>query len=67
MSEEVKIPPKSEWAALSINQLYEVKVNITNKYYAMKDINASFASQYLVFIRDIEGFIVRRENEKTDE
>lgn len=57
---ENKIPVKSEWINLSINQLYEVKNNMTDTYYNMKGINASFATQYLKFIDELDALISRK-------
>lgn len=61
------IPPQSEWASLTISQLYDVKINMTNKYYAMRGINASFANQYIKFIESIDVFITRKETEIPDD
>lgn len=57
------IPPRSEWKNLSLQQLYEVKTNMTNLYYDMRAINASFSNQYSKFISEIDVTIQRREAE----
>jgi hypothetical protein len=59
--EKTKIPPKSEWRNLSINQLYDVKSQMSSTYYDLKGINASFAGQYLQFMGELEGLIRNRE------
>jgi hypothetical protein len=58
------ITPMSEWKNLSISQLYDLKIKLTNKYYDMTRINASFASQFLNFVRDCETLIAFREQEQ---
>jgi len=60
--EENTIPPKKEWPTLSKMQLIDVKIQMMSKYYAMKDINASFAGQYEQLIRQLETLIEFREN-----
>lgn len=62
-NQKIIIPPKDEWKSLSISQLYELKVNLTNRYFDLKQINASFADQFLVFLRDAESLIAVRERE----
>lgn len=60
---EDQIPPKNEWPNLTVSQLYDVKTAMTNKYWAMRDINASFANAYLGFINHIDVIINFKENE----
>lgn len=61
--EENTIPPKHEWPNLTVSQLYDVKTAMTNKYWAMRGINASFANQYLQFMNHIDVIIQHKENE----
>jgi hypothetical protein len=61
--EQVKIAPKSEWINLSLPQLYDTKTQMTNRFYDMKDINASFANQYQEFISLLASLISLREAE----
>ena len=61
--EENKIPSKSEWTELNIQQLYDVKTAMTNRYFSMREINASFSKSYLTFIRELETLIAYREHE----
>jgi hypothetical protein len=61
------IPPQSEWPSLTLSQLYDVKINLSDKYYAMRGINASFANQYAKFIEAIEASIKRKEAEIPDD
>lgn len=61
--EQVKIAPKSEWINLSLPQLYDTKTQMTNRFYDMKDINASFANQYQEFISSLTSLISLREAE----
>jgi hypothetical protein len=65
--EENTIPPKSEWHTLSINQLYDIKLKMSDKYYAMRGINASFTDQYLQFISEIDARISVLENAPPEE
>ena len=65
-TEEVKIPPKSEWSNLSVQQLYDVKYQMNDRYYGLLNINASFANQYLKFIQELDALILIRQNEKDD-
>lgn len=61
--DEHQIPPKSEWPNLSVQQLYEVKNAMTDKYWAMRGINASFANAYLGFMNHLDLIIVHKEAE----
>lgn len=58
------ITPMNEWRNLSIAQLYDTKTKLTNKYYDMLRINASFAPQLLNFLRECEALIAFREQEQ---
>lgn len=61
-----KIPPKSEWLNMSATQLFEVKSNMTDMYYNMRSINASFSAQYQRFIFELDALIQLREKERLD-
>lgn len=65
-TEEVKIPPRSEWFEMSVQQLFDVKYQMTDRYYSLMRINASFASQYKKFIDELDALIAKRENERED-
>jgi hypothetical protein len=58
-----KIPPKSEWKNFTVSQLFDLKSKMTDTYYGMRQINASFAPQYLKFISEIDVLIQTREAE----
>ena len=62
-NQKITIPPKDEWKSLSVAQLYDLKTNLTNRYFDMKQINASFADQFLQFLRQVEALISQREHE----
>jgi hypothetical protein len=55
------IPPKSEWRNLSIGQLYDLRTKLTNKYYDLLRINASFADQFQRFGRECDALIAYQE------
>ncbi len=61
--EEIKIPPKSEWPEMSITQLFDVKTQMMDRYYAMRQTGASFAEQYRKFISDVDALIARKQRE----
>ncbi len=63
MADVSKIPPKSEWRTLSIYQLYDVRAQMSETYFTMRRINASFAAQYLNFVRELDALIQKREAE----
>ena len=65
--EENKIPPRSEWKNMSIQQLYDVQLALTDKYYAMRNINASFTNQFMNFISEVEALISRKQAEELEE
>lgn len=65
--EDNQIPPKSEWKNLSILQLYDTKTQLVNRYFNMRQINASFAEQYRKFISEIDDLIRAREAEKEEQ
>lgn len=67
MDEQQKIPPKTEWLEMTINQLMDVKSAMSERYYSMRGINASFANQYLKFIGDLDALIERKRNEPAEE
>lgn len=56
-----EIPAKSEWVNLSINQLYDVRAKMQSKYLMLHTISASFSSQYLKFIEELDLLIKRQE------
>ena len=60
MAEENKIPPRNTWRELSINQLYDVKYQMTEMYYKMRGAGATFANQYQTFISEIDALILRK-------
>jgi hypothetical protein len=62
-----QIPPRSEWKNLSILQLYEVKTQLMNTYFNMRQISASFYEQYAKFISEIDGLIRAREAEREEQ
>lgn len=68
MSEENKskyqLKPKSEWTEMTVQQLYEMKTQMTNLYYDMRYSGATFANQYLGYINDIDALIARKEAEQ---
>lgn len=66
MNDAPKIPPKSEWLNMSATQLFEVKSQMTNMYYNMRGINASFSAQYQKFIFELDALISLREKERLD-
>lgn len=61
--DSTKIPAKSEWQKLSIAALYDVKSDMMEVYYNMRSSNASFANQYMTFVRELDALIQRRERE----
>lgn len=63
MTEQKKIPPKEEWVNLTVSQLYELKSDLTNRYYDMRQVNASFASQFLNFVQTVDAIIAYRQTE----
>jgi hypothetical protein len=65
-TEEVKIAPKSDWPNMSVQQLYDTKYQMSDRYYNLLNINASFAPQYLKFIQELDALILVRQNEKDD-
>lgn len=56
-----KIPPQSEWASLSIGQLYQLKSDMADMYYNAQRAGASYANQYLKFLNDVDNTISRAE------
>lgn len=60
------IPPRSEWRELSINQLYDAKSKMQDKYYGLRQIGASFANQFKTFVDELEALIQRRHQEAQD-
>jgi hypothetical protein len=62
-----KIPPKTEWKTLSVSQLLDIKANLNDTYFRMRSINASFAPQYLQFVRELDALISRKEAEAAAE
>jgi hypothetical protein len=62
--EAIVIPPKSDWPGMSVQQLIDVRMQMTDRYYNMKGINASFTNQYLRFISEIEALISAKSQEQ---
>ena len=59
-----KMPPKNEWPSLTISQLYDIKSQMTNRYFDLKRINASFADQFLTYTKQLDSLIALREGEQ---
>lgn len=68
MSEEnqskYQLKPKSEWKDMTVQQLYEMKTQMTNLYYDMRYSGATFANQYLGYVNDISALIASKEAEQ---
>jgi hypothetical protein len=62
-----KIPPRSEWKEMSISQLFEVKNKVSDTYYNMRSVNASFANQYLKVLNELDALIQKRETDAADQ
>lgn len=65
-TEKQPLPPKEEWVNLSLAQLYDLKTELTNRYYDMRQINASFASQFLVFSQTVDAIIAHRQMQQAE-
>ena len=64
---ENPIPPKSEWKNLSVNQLYDIKIQMMNIYYNMRSANATFANQYMNFINELDSVILHVSSAEKEE
>lgn len=64
--ENTEMAPRSEWKNLSPNQLYDLKVKMQDRYLKMASIGASFSSQYLKFLNEIDSLILRAEQVRDD-
>jgi hypothetical protein len=62
-----QIPPRSEWRTLSATQLYDVKGKMSDMYYKMRGINATFANQYASFLSQLDQMIQLKEIEDSSE
>lgn len=60
-TEKQPLPPKDEWVNLSLSQLYDLKTELTNRYFDMRQVNASFASQFLIFSQTVDSIIAHRQ------
>lgn len=56
-----KIPLRSQWKDMTISQLFEVKTQVSDTYYRMRSVNASFANQYLTILDELDAMIQKRE------
>lgn len=56
-----KIPPRNEWNKMTSFQLMDVKSEMTSLYQNMRGANASFAPQYLQFIRELDALIQQKQ------
>jgi uncharacterized protein affecting Mg2+/Co2+ transport len=64
MIADIAIPPRDEWKNLSSQQLFDLKSKMQEKYLMMADIGASFTSQYLMFLNEIDVLIKIAETAK---
>jgi hypothetical protein len=62
------IPPQTEWVNFSVNQLYDTKAMLTERYYKMQDIRASegMLKQIDMYINRIDFLISKREIEERE-
>jgi len=66
-AEDAKIAPRTEWAKLSVTQLYDNRNKLMDLYYNMRGAGATFAEQYKKIISDLDILIRRREAEQLTE
>ena len=57
---EQKIPPRETWPKLSIGELYEVKSELYNYYYAAQRAGQTYVDQYLTFISYVDALIQQK-------
>ena len=60
MQEQEKIPPRSEWRDMGINQLFEVRSQMQTRFFALVSVGAGFAPQYQKFISELDELISLR-------
>ena len=61
---EQKVPPRETWPKLSLPELYELKSELYNMYYAARSAGVSYADQYLKFISYADGVIQQKTYEQ---
>ena len=57
-------PPRETWPKLGINELYTVKSQLFDLYYAARAAGASYADQYLKFTSFVDSLIQQKTAEQ---
>jgi hypothetical protein len=57
---EQKVPGRETWPKLSIGEMYEVKSELYNMYYAAQRAGVSYGEQYLKLISYADAVILQK-------
>jgi len=59
-SEKQKIPPRSEWHKLSVDEIYLVKTDLTSMYFNARSAGATYADQFKQLISYLDAVLSRK-------
>lgn len=63
MSQNEKIPSRSEWKDMSVNDLHKTKLQMIDLMFKASSAGATFIGQYQGFISEIESLISQKESQ----
>lgn len=66
MSQNEKIPSRSEWKDLSISDLYKAKLQMIDLVFKASSAGATFTAQYQQFISEIDSLISQKESQASE-
>lgn len=66
MSQNEKIPSRSEWKDLSVNDLYKTKLQMIDLAFKASSAGATFIGQYQQFISEIDALISQKESQASE-
>jgi uncharacterized membrane protein YqhA len=66
MSQNEKIPSRSEWKNLTVSDLYKTKLQMIDLMFKASSAGATFISQYQGFISEIDSLISQKESSASE-
>lgn len=53
----IEMAPKETWSTLTVDQMYELKSQLLNRYYDLRNISESIAKQFFAFSNEVDALI----------
>jgi hypothetical protein len=66
MNQNEKIPGRSEWKDMSVNDLYKTKTQMIDLFFKVSSAGATFTAQYQQLISELDALISQRESQASE-